>query len=154
MDSAPIEERIRTLAKNTDSLIVRLDTLSSRIDTARVNENQELVEYYERQFAEASVEFMDGVETILDEWYALKGIPRPPADQEILAPEMLDEIHGAVVAIVQGMPAAPATVKPLADEDGKELDASIAAPEPTALTAQGVTKSRKKGPGGKVDLKG
>jgi hypothetical protein len=99
-----IEERIRIAAQNTDKLILRLDTLTGRIDTARTNENQELVEYYERKFAEASVEFMDGVETILDEWYALNGEARPNDGSEILLPETLNEIHSTVVAIVRGLP--------------------------------------------------
>jgi hypothetical protein len=101
LDRTEIEDRIRHAARNTDSLIVKLDTLTSRIDTARMNENKELVEYYERQFAEASVEFMDGVETILDDWYALNGVTRPPVDQEILDSDTLDAIHSTVVDIVQ-----------------------------------------------------
>jgi hypothetical protein len=55
-------------------------------------------------FAEASVEFMDSVESILDDWYALKGEARPPADMEYLSPETLNTIHDAVVSIVQGLP--------------------------------------------------
>jgi hypothetical protein len=99
-----IEDRIRTAATNTDKLIIRLDTLTNRIDTAKANDNRELVEYYERQFAEASVEFLDGVETILDDWYALKGEPRPPAEDEYISPEALEGIHNTVVSIVQGLP--------------------------------------------------
>ena len=100
-DNTRAEERIRLLAKNTDALIVKLDTLVNRIYTAKVNENRDLVEYYERQFAEASVEFMNGVETIQAEWYVLKGIQRPPPEQERLEPDMLYEIHRTVVSIVQ-----------------------------------------------------
>jgi hypothetical protein len=98
-----IKERIKTAAMNADKLIVRLDTLTSRIGTAKANDNKELVEYYERQFAEASVEFMDGVETILDEWYSLRGEKRPPAERERISSGMLDHIHDTVVAIVQGL---------------------------------------------------
>jgi hypothetical protein len=98
------EDRIKSVAINTDKLIVKLDTLTNRIDTARANENRELVEYYERQFAEASVEFLDGVESILDDWYVLKGETRPPARLEYITPETLDIIHNAVVSIVQGLP--------------------------------------------------
>jgi hypothetical protein len=106
--SSEIAGRIKAAAVSADKLIVRLDTLTNRIDTARANDNRELVEYYERQFAEASVEFMDGVETILDDWYALRGEARPPAEVEYIAPEMLDEIHDTVVSIVQGIaPASP-----------------------------------------------
>ncbi|MDR1651936.1 MAG: hypothetical protein LBR87_09115 [Synergistaceae bacterium] len=105
---SPVNEeltrRIRMNAANTDKLIIKLDNLTNRIDTARANENRELMEYYERQFAEASVEFMDGVESILDDWYALRGEDRPPAQTEYIAPEMLDEIHRTVVSVVQGLP--------------------------------------------------
>lgn len=104
MDITTISDRIKTVAKNADGLIVRLDTLSNRIDTARINENSELVEYYENQFAEASAEFMDSVETILDGWYALHGEKRPLVGEEEITPEMIDEIHGTVVSIVQGLP--------------------------------------------------
>jgi hypothetical protein len=102
--NAEVEEHIRLTAVNTDKLIVRLDTLTNRIDTARANENRELVEYYERQFEEASVEFMDGVESILDGWYALRGEDRPSAQVEYIAPQTLEEIHNAVVSIVRGLP--------------------------------------------------
>jgi hypothetical protein len=101
---AETSERIKKTALDTDRLIARLDTLTSRIDTARSNNNEDLAEYYERQFAEASVEFMNDVESILDDWYALKGEARPPAQMEYLAPETLDAIHSAVVSIVQGLP--------------------------------------------------
>jgi hypothetical protein len=101
-----IEDRIRRTAVNTDKLITKLDTLTNRIDTAKANENRELVDYYERQFAEASVEFLDSVETILDDWYALRGEARPPAQSEYIAPETLEAIHETVVSIVQGLPAA------------------------------------------------
>lgn len=140
MDTIQIEERIRNVAKDTDSLIVKLDTLVNRIDTARSNDNSELVEYYERQFAEASVEFMNGVETILDEWYALKGTKRPPADQEVMPPELLDEIHNTVVAIVQGAP------ESLARTDWRET-APLEAPEFDR-------PNEKKRPGSRVDIKG
>lgn len=107
MGKSEVEERIKLAAKNTDALITRLDTLTNRIDTAKANQNQELVEYYERQFAEVSVEFMDGVESILDDWYSLRGEARPSADVEQLSPEDLDEIHNTVVSIVQGLSVLP-----------------------------------------------
>jgi hypothetical protein len=154
VDTAQIEERIRAIAKDTDGLIVKLDTLTGRIDTAKTNDNRELAEYYERQFAEASVEFMNGVETILDEWYALKGTERPPADQEVLPPEVLDEIHNAVVAIVQGGPPAQAQASVLAPRIENEKRA--AAPE--GLIEQSMPEIKrtlgKKGPGSKVDVTG
>jgi hypothetical protein len=105
-------KRIKSTALDTDRLIVRLDTLTGRIDTARTNDNAELAAYYERQFAEASVEFMDGVESILDEWYALNGEVRPPAQIEHITSETLDAIHGAVVSIVQGLPFEPPAPTP------------------------------------------
>ena len=104
MEREQIVERIRVSATNTDKLITKLDTLTNRIDTAKTNENAELIEYYERQFAETSVEFLDGVECILDDWYALKGEERPPVQDEYISPEMLDSIHETVVSIVQGLP--------------------------------------------------
>ena len=104
MEQDQIAERIKMSAENTDKLIVKLDTLTARIDTARTNENAELVDYYERQFAEASVEFLDGVESILDDWYSLRGEERPPAQEEYISPEMLENIHNTVVSIVQGLP--------------------------------------------------
>jgi hypothetical protein len=145
MEMAQTEERIRAIAKETDGLIVRLETLTSRIDTARANENKELVEYYERQFAEASVEFMNGVETILDEWYALKGATRPPAGEEIIGPELLDEIHNTVVAIVQGARVTSATTAQAATAIG-------AAPQ---QEAPGLVPARGEGaPVHRVDIKG
>ena len=104
MEQEQIVERIRVSATNTDKLITKLETLTGRIDTAKSNDNAELVEYYERQFAETSVEFLDGVECILDDWYALKGEERPSAQEEYISPEMLDSIHDTVVSIVQGLP--------------------------------------------------
>ena len=104
MENEEIVERIRMSAANTDKLIIRLDTLANRIDTAKSNENAELVEYYERQFTEVSVEFLDGVESILDDWYALRGEERPPAQTEYISPEMLESIHATVTSIVQELP--------------------------------------------------
>jgi hypothetical protein len=146
-----IEERIRSAAQNTDKLILKLDTLTNRIDTARANENQELVEYYERKFAEASVEFMDGVETILDDWYELNGEARPNADREVLGPEMLTEIHNTVVAIVQGLPLPEHHAAPVADATALE-DIS-----PNALLRaedQQTPGTGRSGRGNRVDLKG
>ncbi|MDR3254773.1 MAG: hypothetical protein LBT31_04350 [Synergistaceae bacterium] len=161
MDTGIIEHRIKLLAGSTDSLISRLDTLSGRIDTARSNENQELTEYYERQFAEASVEFMNGVETILDEWYALKGIKRPPSDEEIIEPEILDEIHNTVVSIVQGLPLSAGAATKLLEENASLapsqpeiiVDAEFALEEGTAPQASDAPKAPKAS-GGKVDVKG
>jgi hypothetical protein len=121
-----VEARIKHTAQNTDKLIVRLDTLTNRIDTARSNDNQDLVEYYERMFAEASVEFMDSVESMLDDWYALKGEARPPADAEYLSPETLNAIHNAVVSIVQGEP----VVMPEPLTPSHETDAALGADIP------------------------
>ncbi|MDR3164836.1 MAG: hypothetical protein LBU13_04595 [Synergistaceae bacterium] len=134
-----VEERIRRTALNTDKLIVRLDTLSNRIDTAKSNDNQDLVEYYERMFAEASVEFMDGVESILDDWYVLKGEARPPAEIEHLSPETLNAVHNAVVSIVQGQP----VVMPEPLVANHEIDA-----------AQGINIPHQTGPNHKLDVTG
>ena len=150
MDTAQIEARIRAIAKETDGLIVKLDTLTGRIDMAWANDNRKLAEYYERQLAEASVEFMNGVETILDEWYALKGTERPPADQEILPPEALDEIHKTVVAIVQGGSALSAQASALAPRIESEKRAAPAARDMKKPSGE----NGKKDPGGKVDVRG
>jgi hypothetical protein len=158
LDRTEIEDRIRHVAKNTDALIVKLDTLTSRIDTARTNENKELVEYYEKQFAETSVEFMDGVETILDGWYALNGIPRPPADHEILDGDTLDVIHNTVVEIVQGQPGT--TLQPqITARNVGPAGATGVVPSAALIEEpleQGVIPRRtsKRNRGGKVDLTG
>jgi hypothetical protein len=158
VDRTEIEERIRHAAKNTDSLIVKLDTLTGRIDTARVNENKELVEYYERQFAEVSVEFMDGVETILDDWYALNGAPRPPADQEVLDGDMLNVIHNTVVDIVQGKPVTlrqpQYPVKASLPAGGGDLLPSAMLTEEPGEQIAVPHRTAKRGSGGKVDLTG
>ena len=67
IEMADVKDRIRRIAQNTDGLILRLDNLTNRIDVAKRNENSELVEYYERQFADVSLEFMEGVETMIDD---------------------------------------------------------------------------------------
>jgi hypothetical protein len=153
MNTYEIEDRIRTSAKNTDSLISRLDTLTNRIDTARVNNNPELVEYYERQFAETSAEFMGGVEAILDDWYAMKGESRPPASNELLEPETLDEIHKMVVDIIQGVPvASPITAnRPTLDVESAPDMASASYREREAAAP---VRAPRRGPGNKVDLTG
>jgi hypothetical protein len=133
------EERIRHTALNTDKLIARLDTLTNRIDTAKSNDNQDLAEYYERMFAEASVEFMDGVESILDDWYALRGEARPPAEREYLSPETLDVIHDAVVSIAQGLP----VTMPELLASGNETD-----------DAMEINIPRQTGPSHKLDVTG
>ena len=154
-----ISERIKNVAKSTDGLIAKLDTLTSRIDTARTNENHDLVEYYENQFAEASVEFMDNVETILDDWYALRGERRPPAEEEALTPEVLDEIHSTVVGIVQGL-ALDLPEGTRASGLRKEVDLSsdgLGAQDVGIAPAASETPPRprrRKGPGNKVDLTG
>ncbi|MDR1482225.1 MAG: hypothetical protein LBI74_06325 [Synergistaceae bacterium] len=158
MDRTDIEDRIRHAARNTDSLIVKLDTLTGRIDTARMNENKELVEYYEKQFAEVSVEFMDGVETILDDWYALNGASRPSADQEVLDGDTLDVIHSTVVDIVQGKPVTPRLPRyavkagPPADGDNP-LPSAMLTEEPAERMAV-PTRTVRKGHGSKVDITG
>jgi hypothetical protein len=159
MDNGRVEDRIRILAKNTDGLIARLETLTGRIDSAKANENQELIEYYERQFAEASVEFMNGVETILDEWYILKGQTRPPADQEVLEPDMLEEIHRTVVSIVQGAPITAQDASALRSRIGGALGSTDASParidSPAASAAQArEPKAPDKDAGGRVDVTG
>ena len=160
-DRTVISERIRNVAKNTDGLIAKLDTLTNRIETARANENHDLVEYYENQFAEASVEFMDNVETILDGWYELRGERRPSADEEMLTPEVLDEIHSTVVGIVQGLAMnLPEDARAsglrekvdLSSEGIGKLDAAIAPAAPE--TPPHPRRNRRKGPGNKVDLTG
>lgn len=152
MDKTDVIERIKHAAKSTDTLIAKLDTLTNRIDTARVNANEELVQYYENQFTEVSVEFMDGVESILDGWYELRGETRPPAEHEDLSPEALEEIHSAVVNILQGLPVeiAPA-------ERAPEPALDVSASRTSRVTGEErpvVRPQAKKGPKHKVDLTG
>lgn len=97
-------DKIKHTAKNTDSLISKLDQLTGRIDAAKASGNEELVKYYEDQFSEVSVEFMDGVETILDSWYELRGVRRPDAEDEDLSDDTLEQIHSVVVNILQDLP--------------------------------------------------
>lgn len=157
MEKKLLEERIKLIAGNTDKMITKLDTLTNRIDTAKVNENQELAEYYERQFAEASVEFMEGVETILDDWYALKGMERPDAEDEQISQEMLDEIHNTVVGIVQGLAVTypdgvvDAGVERVGEKLARASDAEIA---PSSRQANVSAARTKKGPNHKVDITG
>jgi hypothetical protein len=155
MDTESVENRIRLLASSTDNLIARLETLSGRLDTARANENQELAEYYERQFAEASVEFMNGVETILDEWYELKGTKRPPSDVEVIEPEVLEEIHNTVVSIVQRLPLPAAAPLVVPQPAAASVEVAIAAPVEETMTQVPAGQPEKRpGSGGKVDVKG
>lgn len=139
-------ERIKYAAKNTDTLIAKLDALTSRIDAARGNQNEELARYYENQFTEASAEFMGGVESILDGWYELRGEVRPPAEQEDLSPEMLDEIHSTVVNILQGLPIRAA--EPALDVSASRVSRVTGEERPI------VRPQEKKGPKHKVDLTG
>jgi hypothetical protein len=143
VENTDIIKRIKHAARNTDALIAKLDTLTSRIDTARTNKNEELVQYYENQFTEVSVEFMDGVESILDGWYELRGEARPPAESEELTPEALEEIHGTVVSILQGLPVSLAPKEPVVSLTPKQ--------------AVGISSTRAPRDGGsrhKVDLTG
>ena len=153
VDRTEVVERIKHAAKNTDTLIAKLDTLTNRIDTARVNQNEELVQYYENQFTEASVEFMDGVESILDDWYELRGETRPPADQEDISPETLEEIHNTVVSILQGLPVesipgTSQTAERAPDISGARVSRVTGEERPV------VRPQAKKGPKHKVDLTG
>ena len=143
MEQSKVKSRIRQTAQSTDALIARLDTLTNRIDTAKANQNSELVEYYENQFIEVSTEFMVGVESILDDWYALKGEDRPPADREAITPELLEEIHGTVVEIVQGL-----------SVDLSQNDAPETGPAASQETLTGDAKPRTKRSGNQVDLTG
>lgn len=103
MEQGAVVERIKNTARNTDALIAKLDSLAGRVDAAKASGNEELAQYYEGQFTEVSVEFMDSVESILDCWYDMRGVQRPPAETEDLSPEDLDGIHGMVVDILHGL---------------------------------------------------
>lgn len=155
MDKNEIVERIKHAAHNTDSLIAKLDTLTNRIDTAKTNQNEELVQYYENQFVEASVEFMDGVESIIDGWYELRGEERPPAESEALSPDVLDEIHELVVGIVQGLPVdytKLTSAAAVSEEKLTELESRVS--RVTGEERPVVHTPTTKGPKHKVDLTG
>ena len=108
MERAQLEERIRLCSSNSDQLIIRLNTLAERIDTAKGNNNQELVAHYEAEFAKVSMEFMAGVETILDDWYALNGQKRSRMEDIPLTGDALQNLHAHVLHIVSGPSAATA----------------------------------------------
>ena len=108
MERAQLEERIRLCSSNSDQLIIRLNTLAERIDTAKGNNNQELVAHYEAEFAKVSMEFMAGVETILDDWYALNGQKRSRMEDIPLTGDALQTLHAHVLHIVSGPSAATA----------------------------------------------
>lgn len=136
MEGPAIADRIRATARNTDELIARLDSLNARINSAHEGDDEELAKYYEDQFAEVSLEFMDGVETIIDSWYELRGETRPAAEDEMLTPEDLDHVHEMVVGIMHSLPEAEST----------EAAAVISAPLDMSTVS--------KGPQHKVDLRG
>ena len=108
MERAQLEERIRLCSSNSDQLIIRLNTLAERIDTAKGNNNQELVAHYEAEFAKVSMEFMAGVETILDDWYALNGQQRSRMENIPLTGDALQTLHAHVLHIVSGASASTA----------------------------------------------
>ena len=108
MERAQLEERIRLCSSNSDQLIIRLNTLAERIDTAKGNNNPELVAHYEAEFAKVSMEFMAGVETILDDWYALNGQKRSRMEDIPLTGDALQTLHAHVLHIVSGPSAATA----------------------------------------------
>ena len=103
MEQKQIEERVRRVAARTEKLITSLDTINNRIETAKLNDNADLVEYYEQEFNKTSVEFMTGVESLLDDWYSLQGRTRSRAAEEFLSEDDLEDIHSAVVRIVMGL---------------------------------------------------
>ena len=108
MERAQLEERIRLCSSNSDQLIIRLNTLAERIDTAKGNNNQELVAHYEAEFAKVSMEFMAGVETILADWYALNGQQRSRMENIPLTGDALQTLHAHVLHIVSGPSASTA----------------------------------------------
>lgn len=116
MERAQIEERIRACSLNSDQLIVRLNTLADRIDIAKGNNNAELVAHYEEEFAKISMEFMAGVETILDDWYALNGQNRSRMEDIPLTGDALQTLHAHIRHIASGLPAPALTGQlPLAE---------------------------------------
>lgn len=146
MEREAVIERIKSTARNTDALIAKLDTLTGRISSAKSSSNDELARYYEDQFTEVSIEFMDGVETIIDCWYEMKGMTRPQAEDELLTPETLEEIHNEVVSLLHGVQYVPAE-----DHAPNEHAAAV---HQDAIPAQQLPPRVAPGPSHKVDLTG
>lgn len=151
MDKSPVIERIKRIAQNTDALIAKFDSLLGRIENARNSGNSDLVNYYENQFTEVSVEFMDGVESIIDGWYELRGETRPAAEDEDLSLETLDDIHDVVVNIMHGQPF-ELTSHPRRDADPLQVVQVAPAPAPEEIAASVGAGST--APRHKVDIKG
>jgi len=98
------EDRLRLSAYNAERLVAVLATLADRIDQAVSNRNQELVEYYQREFQKASLKFMGNVEALLDEYYLMRGRKRSRIANEPLEPRELEEIYASVRRMIDLLP--------------------------------------------------
>ncbi|MCX7828774.1 MAG: hypothetical protein N2315_06145 [Thermanaerothrix sp.] len=101
-------ERIKRCAFNAERLVAVLSTLADRIDQAKANGNQELVDHYSREFQKASLKFMGNVEALLDDYYLIKGKRRSRIANEPLEPSELEEIYASVKAMIDLLPQKPA----------------------------------------------
>lgn len=144
LERAQLEERIRLCSSNSDQLIIRLNTLADRIDTAKGNNNPELVAHYQEEFTKVSMEFMAGVETILDDWYALNGQKRSRMEDIPLTGDALQTLHAHVLHIVSGNSASI----PLAPRSAEVEEAAPAEDKPES------TRKGRADSGHKVDLRG
>ncbi len=145
LERAQIEERIRLCSSNSNQLIIKLNTLAERIDIAKGNNNAELVAHYEEEFTKVSMEFMTGVETILDDWYALNGQTRSRMEDIPLTGDALQTLHAHILHIASGLPSS-AVVATQQD-----------APAEVVVPAENKPKSAPKGRADskhKVDLRG
>ncbi|EHM10795.1 hypothetical protein TheveDRAFT_1677 [Thermanaerovibrio velox DSM 12556] len=100
-------ERIKRCAFNAERLVAVLSTLADRIDQARANGNQELLDHYTKEFQKASLKFMGNVEALLDDYYLIKGKRRSRIANEPLEPAELEEIYSSVKAMIDLLPPEP-----------------------------------------------
>ena len=106
MEPTKTEDRIRRCAQSAERLVASLATLADRIDAARRNGNQELLQHYQKEFDQASLKFMGNVEAILDDYYVLKGKKRSRLANEPLDRDELVRLQRTVQTLVLSAPAA------------------------------------------------
>ena len=104
MEPTKTEDRIRRCAQSAERLVASLATLADRIDAARRNGNQELLQHYQKEFDQASLKFMGNVEAILDDYYVLKGRKRSRIANEPLDREELTRLQRTVQSLVIASP--------------------------------------------------
>ncbi len=120
--------RIRLCAQRADELIETLAVLADRADDAAGSGNKDVAAYYEEEFTKSSVEFMDGVETILDEWHALRGGNGTRDANRRLSPDEISDIDNVVESLT-GTPF-PTPKPQLTKTPGAAITPQEPAPQP------------------------